>query len=172
VQLTWDAALPQLKTDPRFTQSPLPPNQQMHLFQSHILQLRAKHLDNLRALFESHAPSLATPFSDLPLSSLLSSLPATKLGYDDRDLEAEYDKWHRERNTEAKRAFDQMLGENAFVEFWGRLGKMGGEGVNGGVKADEEGEEDDGTGGGGKADMKQLAKSIDLKEMQKVLKVI
>jgi hypothetical protein len=160
-----------LKIDPRFTESPLPTNQQIHLFHSHIAQLRTKHLANLHALFESHSPSLATTFEDLPLSSLLSSLPVTKLGYNERDLQNEYSRWQRERQADARRAFDQMLGENAFVEFWGRLAKMGGEGVNGGVKADEDGEEDEGEGGGGKADMKALAKTIDLREMQKVLKV-
>lgn len=69
-----------------------------------------------------------------------------------------------------RRAFDAMLVENAFVEFWGRLGKIGGEGVDGGVAADDIGEEE-GEGGGGKVDMKALAKNVDLKEMERVLKV-
>jgi heat shock protein beta len=169
-QTTWATAVAQLEIDPRFTESSLPHNQQMHIFNLHITQLRAKHLDNLHALFASRSSSLATTFDDLPLSSLLTSLPVTKLGLDERDLRDEYSRWQRERQTNARRAFDQMLGENAFVEFWGRLAKMGGEGVDGGVKADEEGEEDEGTGGGGKADMKALAKTIDLQEMQKVLR--
>ena len=43
--------------------------------------------------------------------------------------------------------------------------------MEGGVKAeDDEGE--DGEGGGGKVDMKQLAKSVDVGEIEKVLKVI
>lgn len=63
-----------------------------------------------------------------------------------------------------------MLAENSFVEFWGRLGKLGGEGVDGGVKADDLGE-DEGEGGGGKVDMKALAKKVDLEEMEKVLRV-
>lgn len=63
-----------------------------------------------------------------------------------------------------------MLSENSFVEFWGRLGKLGGEGVDGGVKADDTGE-DEGEGGGGKVDMKVLAKKVDLEEMEKVLRV-
>jgi hypothetical protein len=114
---------------------------------------------------------LATTFDELPLSSLLASLPVTKLGFDERSLQDEYTRWNRERQTAARKAFDEMLSENSFVDFWGRLGKIGGEGVNGGVKAEQEGEEDEGEGGGGKADMKALAKSIDLHEMQKVLTV-
>ncbi|TDL21917.1 hypothetical protein BD410DRAFT_723793, partial [Rickenella mellea] len=103
------------------------------------------------------------------LSSLLSSPPATKLGLNSRDLEAEFDRWQQERTQTARVAFDQMLGENAFVEFWGRLSKIGGEGVDGGVKMDED-DTEDGEGGGGKADLKTLAKSVDIKEMELVLK--
>ncbi|KDQ64486.1 hypothetical protein JAAARDRAFT_117992 [Jaapia argillacea MUCL 33604] len=170
-QMTWDAALPELKIDPRFTRTPLPFNQQLHLFHTHIAQLRSKHLDALHALFSCHAPSLATPFSSLPLESILNSLPANKLGLDDGRLENEYDLWQRERTSEARKAFDVMLHENSFVEFWGRLRNLGGEGVEGGVKADDAGlEEDEGEAGGGKADMKVLAKSIDIGEMLKVLR--
>ena len=64
-----------------------------------------------------------------------------------------------------------MLHENSFVEFWGRLGKVGGEGVEGGVTRDDGGDEDEGEGGGGNVDMKKLAKSVDITEMEKVLKV-
>lgn len=60
-----------------------------------------------------------------------------------------------------------MLRENAFVEFWGRLGKIGGRGVDDGIKADDLGEDADGD----RVDMKELAKHVDLKEMVKVLKV-
>lgn len=129
-------------------------------------------MDSLHALFLSHSPSLATEFAGLPVSSLLSSLPTTKLGFDVFKLEEEFDRWQRIRTTEARKAFDDMLHENSFVEFWGRLGKIGGEGVEGGVKRDEDGDEDAaGEGGGGNVDMKKLAKSVDITEMVKVLKV-
>ncbi|KAH9951680.1 hypothetical protein B0H21DRAFT_842655 [Amylocystis lapponica] len=165
-QVTWDAVLPQLKTDPRFTHSPLPVNQQLHLFHAHIAALRSKYLTSVHALFASHASSLATPFTDLPVSSLLSSLPASKLGFNINMLEHEYEKWQRERTHEARLAFDQMLTENAFVEFWGRLGKIGGKGVDEGIKVDDLGEDAE----EGQVDMKALAKSVDLKEIVKVLK--
>ncbi|KAG2141685.1 Hsp90 protein-domain-containing protein [Suillus bovinus] len=168
-QATWESTRPQLQTDPRFNNSPLPVNQQLHLFHAHVSQLQMKHLAGLRSLFEAHAPSLATPFSALPLESILKSLPVTKLAFDTRDLQQEYDKWQRERTYECRKAFDEMLAENSFVEFWGRLGKIGGEGVEGGVKADDLGE-DEGEGFGGKVDMKALAKSVDLSDIEKVLK--
>lgn len=171
-QIHWEEAVEQLQKDPRFTQSSLPRNQQVHIFHSHVEQLRTKHRAALHTLFESYASSLAVPFSDLPLTSLLGSAPSTKMGLRADSLKHEFEVWQRERSTKAKTAFDEMLHENAFVEFWGRLGKIGGEGVEGGVKADDEDlPEDEGEGGGGRVDMKVLAKSVDLREMEKVLKV-
>lgn len=148
----------------------MPINRRVHLFQSHVGQLRSKHISNLHALFEAHSPSLATPFSALPLQSLLSSLPVVKLGLDIASLEHEYEKYQQDRTTSARAEFDEMLKENAFMDFWGRLGKIGGEGVDGGVQADDLGE-DEGEGGGGKVDMKALAKSVDVGDMEKVLRV-
>jgi heat shock protein beta len=144
---------------------------QRRLFEEHASGLRAKHSDSLHALFLSHSPSLATEFSALPVTSLLSSLPATKLGFDVYELEKEFDRWQRTRTTDARKAFDDMLHENSFVEFWGRLGKLEGEGVNGGVQRDDGGDEEEGEGVGGNVDMKKLAKSVDITEMEKVLKV-
>ncbi|KAG1779704.1 Hsp90 protein-domain-containing protein [Suillus placidus] len=168
-QATWESIRPQLQTDPRFNNSPLPVNQQLHLFHAHMSQLQMKHLAGLHLLFQAHAPSLATPLSALPLESMLKSLPVTKLAFDTRGLQQEYEKWQRERTYECRKAFDEMLAENSFVEFWGRLGKIGGEGAEGGVKADDLGE-DEGEGFGGKVDMKALAKSVDLSDIEKVLK--
>ncbi|KAH9049729.1 Hsp90 protein-domain-containing protein [Lactarius hengduanensis] len=169
-QATWESSLAQLQSDPRFRYSSLSLGHQRHLFQAHVNQLRAKHLDNLQALFLSNAPSLATQFTALPVSSLLSSLPATKLGYDVFKLEQEFDQWQLTRTTGAREAFNDMLSENSFVEFWGRLRKIGGEGTEGGVKRDDDGDEDEGEGGGGNVDMKRLAKNVDITEMEKVLK--
>ncbi|KAF9462633.1 hypothetical protein BDZ94DRAFT_1298435 [Collybia nuda] len=168
-KMTWDAALPQLKTDPRLKDSLLPLNQQLHLFHTHVEHLRSKHINNLYSLFEAHATTLAKPFDSLPVSSLLSSVPVVRLGLDIETLGYEFEKWQRSRTHKCRIAFDEMLTENSFVEFWGRLGKIGGEGVDGGVKADEM-EEDEGEGGGGKVDMKALAKSVDVGEVEKVLK--
>jgi heat shock protein 90kDa beta len=148
----------------------LPLSQQHHLFEEHVSQLRRKHLDNLHALFHSKASSLDIEFTTLPITSLLTSLPATKLGFDVFQLEEEFDRWQRTRTTEARKAFDDMLHENAFVEFWGRLSKLGGEGVDGGVKRDDDDDDDEGEGGGN-VDMKKLAKSVEMTEMERVLKV-
>ena len=169
IQTTWDSVLPQLETDPRFTRSTLPLNHRLHIFHDHVGKLRHRHVQTLHAVFESHTLTLATTFSALPADSLLSSPPATKLGFNRRDLEHEFERWQRERNVEARRGFDEMMGENSFVEFWGRLGKIGGAGVDSSIQNDDIGEEEG--EGGERVDMKQLAKAVDVKEIVKVLKV-
>jgi len=169
-QVNWNGVLPQLRKDPRFRDSILSRDQQLQLFQSHIAHLRQKHMTNLHYLFQTHSSSLATSFSDLPVELLLNCSPVARIGLDIYQLEGEYDNWQRQRTTAARAAFNEMLVENSFIEFWGRLNKIGGEGVDGGVKADETGE-DEGEGGGGTVDMKALAKKVDLTEMIKVLKV-
>lgn len=148
----------------------MPLNQQVHLFHAHIQHLRKKHYDNLLQLFEKHAPALDTKFKSLPVADIVTSASANKLGLNVDGVESEFTRWQRERGTQARTAFDEMLGENAFVEFWGRLGKIGGEGVEGGVKA-EDTEGDDGEAGGGKVDMKQLAKQVDVQEIVRVIAV-
>ncbi|KIK68186.1 hypothetical protein GYMLUDRAFT_216833 [Collybiopsis luxurians FD-317 M1] len=167
-QISWHNALPQLQTDPRFHNSPLPTNHQIHLFHEYISNLRSRHLMSLHALFESHALSLSTVFDDLPVSSLKSSAPVVRLGMSEGTLQLEFEKWQRERATACRKAFDEMLVENSFVDFWGRLGKIGGEGVDGGVKADDD--DVDSEGLGTKVDMKELAKSVDVEEIEKVLR--
>lgn len=101
------------------------------------------------------------------MATLVASLPASKLGFDIRQVELEYERWMRERSQEARSAFDEMLSENAFVEFWGRLGKIGGKGVDESIKGDDIGEDSE----EGIVDMKALAKTVDLKEIVKVLRV-
>lgn len=125
-------------------------------------------MTSLHTIFEGNTPSLATRFNELPLHSMLSSVPAVRLGLDAEQIKDEFSKWQRDRTTKARQAFDEMLAENSFVEFWGRLGKMGENVLESFVKVEDDdiGELDD-----DKVDMKTLAKSINIGEMEKVLKV-
>jgi hypothetical protein len=177
--------------------SALPLPTQKELFSKHVMRLREKYIKGLYALFAAHVPGLNTHFSELDESArkaICGSVPVSKLGLADPasdmeydadadddmirrkrrknvELEAEFERWQRVRNVEARQAFDVMLGENAFLEFWGRMNKAGGAGTEGGVPADDEDDEEGGEGGGGKADLKKLAKMIDINEVGKVLKV-
>jgi len=74
-----------------------------------------------------------------------------------------------------------MMNENAFVQFWGGMRKAEGEGEEerrlrkggGGLGGNEESdsEEEEGEEGGGKGDLMGMAKKIDLREIEAVLKV-
>jgi hypothetical protein len=161
----------QLKVDPRFVNSPLSHNQQVKLFHEHINHLRSKHLVALHQIFEEKAPSLASRFTALPVDEVYASPNVSRLGYDVRQLEDEFSRWQRTRNTEARQAFDEMLQENTFVEFWGRLSKMSDVKLDQGLQVANEDIGEDDEEGQNKVDMKALAKTVDIGEMVKVLKV-
>ena len=102
--------------------------------------------------------------------------------YDYPDLEQEFARWQSDRYSASREAFDAMLKENSFVKFWGRVGKMGvvedeektrlGKVVFGDETGDIGADEMEvGEGGGGTADLKSLARGIDVKEMDRVLRV-
>ncbi|CAG8633969.1 12035_t:CDS:1, partial [Acaulospora colombiana] len=101
-------------------------------------------------------------------------------------LRQEFERWQRQRFADARAAFDVMLSENAFVEFWGRVRKMGvtddtekqkleklvfsDEGPSGAAAVPTEEDPGEGEGGGGRADLQSLAKAVDVKEVERVLK--
>jgi len=179
---------------------------QRKLFHEHIQTLRTKQLAALHALFEAHAPSLADKFDALPERSVRASVPATKLGMglidigdddvdererrraEDRDIKArvlledEFSRWQRVRRQEAETAFWQMLSENAFVAFWGRVQKMALDKERkereredeGGMHVDVDDEdligEEAGEEGEERASLQKLAKGIHVEEIQRVLK--
>lgn len=110
------------------------------------------------------------------MASIQTSLPAQKLRLHDNSeaLAQEYSTWRAIRKAQATRDFQEMLDENAFVEFWGRVRKMSEE-KEGGMKVevgaeDLAGEEEE-EGENGKIDLKALAKSVDVREIERVLKV-
>ena len=91
---------------------------------------------------------------------------------DAQKLEKEYNRWRAARRERAVREFQEMLDENSFVEFWGRIRKMGV--TNNGdmqVEIDDEDLEGENGGDSGKIDLKALAKSVNVQEIERVLKV-
>lgn len=93
-----------------------------------------------------------------------------RLDLDPDALEDRFNAWRRASEAEARREFDTMLGENSFVEFWGRMRKKTLDEEARGVREDEM-EEGEGMGDGGAADLTVLAKQIDLEEIKSVLRV-
>lgn len=187
------------------------------LFDEHISHLLSKTSTALSAVFESYALGLDKTWDSLSQSeknSIANSSAVKRLKLDSRVtipkpspkddesdpedgerweypvLREEFNRWQRLRFAEAREAFDKMLEENAFVSFWGRVGKMGASeeerkqlgkviySNETGQLADDITMEIEGmeqaTGGGdegvGGRDLKTLAKGVDLKEMERVLR--
>jgi heat shock protein beta len=79
----------------------------------------------------------------------------TKLGLDIGALEAEFEQWQYDRTHCMHVLCVQMLGKSSFIELWRRLRKIGREGVEGGIKANDLGEDEgEGEGGSSKVDMR------------------
>jgi transcription elongation regulator 1 len=147
------------------------------LFDAHIAHLAGKRSNALFQLFTTHTPQLDTPF-DAVYPKIIDDPIVQRLGLDVNSLEDRWAGWMAHRTQDARQQFDVMLGENSFVEFWGKMRKkMVDEEAAAALKEDptekEEGAEDDdeGMGDGGKADLTQLAQQIDLNEIKAVLRV-
>ncbi|EJU03929.1 hypothetical protein DACRYDRAFT_115219 [Dacryopinax primogenitus] len=176
LDVSWAQALPALRSDPRFRG--LSEGRKQQMFAEHRDQLRLRQIGALRTLFLAHAPELDTPFSALPVS-LITSLPASKLGLNPRTLAKEFDTWCEEKLATARKEFDDMLRENSFVQFWGQAKKLGqasaAEAEQQGVQLEETAaygdeeefvsEEADGAGGLGKR-----AAEVGLEQVERVLR--
>jgi transcription elongation regulator 1 len=125
-------------------------------------------MDALESLFATHAPALDTPFSTV--YSAISEEPAvTRLHFDEDRLEEAYLSWQRRRRAQAQSDFLELMRESGFVDFWGRMRKEGED-----KKTDRdllEDPEDAAEEGAADVDLKQMAKTVDLKEIHAVLKV-
>lgn len=103
-------------------------------------------------------------------SKIIDDPVVERLGLDADSLEDRFNAWHRALENEGRRGFDTMLGENSFVEFWGRMRKKTLDEAARAVREDER-DEGEGMGDGGAADLTVLAKQIDLDEIKSVLRV-
>ena len=140
------------------------------LFNEHITRIGSKRSNALHQLFAGHAPDLQTTYEDV-YPKVIDDPIVKRLGLSLDNLEDRFRAWRRASEAEARREFEVMLGENSFVEFWGRMRKktLDEEALE--VKEDEEREEGEGMGEGGAADLTALAKQIDLNEIKSVLRV-
>lgn len=153
------------------------------LFEEHMERLRSKRRDQLAKLFAKHAkdargvPLLNRGAEDiLPLvradeAYQHSALPRF-VGEDGGahcvpttvSLHAEFQAWDAWRQAQARDAFQHMLDENAFVDFWGRLRQAGDEARA--PVALQEDEDEDAT-----VSIYDMASQVDLDAMESVLRV-
>lgn len=158
-----------LQNDPRFNHPSLNPHDKRRMFDNHLAYLGSKRSNDLDQLFKTHATSLATTYDEI-YPKIVEDFTVKRLGLQGSALEDRFKAWHRSREAEARGEFEQMLGENSFVEFWGRMRKKKLDEAALKVEADEM-EEGEGLGDGGAADLTALAKQIDLDEIKAVLRV-
>jgi len=155
-------------------------------FEEHVSRLRSRRRDQLARLFEKYAQDASgVARLDAPVETVLplvraddaflqSGLPRF-VGEDagvhktsTTTLESEYFAWDTWRQTQARAEFQDMLNENAFVDFWGRMRKEkeqhGEEQLE--VPKDEEADEDDATDS-----LLDMASQLDLQAIESVLRV-
>ena len=166
--MTYDEASRMLSSDPRFTHPSLNFRDKQRLFTEHISRLSSRRSNALHSLFAANA-ELSTAYPDV-YPKIIDDPVVKQLGLDSDALEVRYNVWRRARESEARTEFDQMLGENSFVEFWGRMRKKEQDENALGLGKDEA-EDGEGMGEGGVADLTALAKQIDLNEIKSVLRV-
>lgn len=167
--VSWSDALPLLDKDPRFQHPGLSLSDKQRLFHSRLESIARKRLDALHKLFESHAPKLNTPFEDV-FPEIVNNFAVTRLNLTPEKLEQRFEQWQQVRFQAARKDFEALLRENSFVDFWGRLRNKH---VDEKAYIPENEDEDDeyGAEGGGKANLANMAKGVDLKEMHAVLRV-
>ena len=158
-----------LQNDPRFNHPSLNRFDKQRLFNSHIGRIASKRVNALHTLFDTHTASLDTPF-DKVYPAIVDDPIVKRLDLSPTALEDRWNAWRRTTETAARQSFDEMLGENSFVEFWGKMRKKTLDEKALEVKEEDEMEEGEGMGEGGSADLTAMGRQIDLEEIKAVLR--
>jgi transcription elongation regulator 1 len=144
-------------------------NDKLRLFNDHLARIGDKRQSALNQLFAANCPKLDTTYEEV-YPKIVDDFAVKRLGLEGDALEERFRVWKRGQEAQARQDFDAMLGESAFVDFWGRMRKAKlDEGAL--AVAEDEREEGEGAGDGGAASLVDMAKHIDLKEIHSVLRV-
>ena len=133
-------------------------------------RLMSKRSNALHNLFESNTTDLQTSF-DKVYPAIADDPIVKRLDLSPSALEDRWNAWKRTLETSARASFDEMLGENSFIEFWGKMRKKTLDEKALAVKEEDEMEEGEGMGDGGAADLTAMGRQIDLEEIKSVLRV-
>lgn len=147
----------------------------------------------LESFFEEHASNLATSFVTVEkeLLSLLDEMSSDESAQssmsperllmittvnrliDDRSrsgglktIEGYFDSWKQKKEAWARQEFEEMCGESSFVDFWCRMKNIAKENEVGDKTIGEDGQDEDEE----VVDLRAMAESIDLSEIETVLK--
>lgn len=162
--ITWDEAKAILQQDRRFTHPALRMGDKQRLFEGHVARLGGKRDNALHALFAQNA-QLDTPF-DAVYPLVIEDPVVTRLGLDARALEERYDQWVQSREEKARAEFIELLGENSFVDFWGRMRNKEIDADASKIKDEEMADDEEGKD----KNMVDLAQNIDLGEIKSILR--
>ena len=130
----------------------------------------SKRSGALHGLFQANTADLQTSF-DKVYPAIADDPIVKRLDLSPSALEDRWNAWKRTQETSARASFDEMLGENSFVEFWGKMRKKTLDEKALAVKEEDEMEEGEGMGDGGGADLTAMGRQIDLEEIKSVLRV-
>ncbi|KEI41785.1 uncharacterized protein L969DRAFT_93002 [Mixia osmundae IAM 14324] len=122
--ISWPEAVETMTFDKRYEECCriLSLEERRRAWSTHVAEVHAKWLDGLHTLFEQNAPFLDTPFLSI-LPKIYDHPLATRVSSDADKLEHLFCDWQQFRQARARTDFDRMLGESAFVDFWGRMSK-------------------------------------------------
>ena len=168
-EVTWPQAIQFLSLDPRFNHPALSAGNKERLFREHITRISSRRSDDLNSLFEKHLPNLETMYESV-YPYVIDDPLVQRLQLSPEALETRFEEWKRGREADARREFDEMLGDNAFVDFWGKMRKKTLDEEAAKVKEDEM-DDGEGLGEGGDADITALGRQINLEEIKSVLRV-
>lgn len=141
--MSWDDFAHANKGDARFECHGLEFSRKREMFEKHLDTLVEKKRNQLDGLFQKYAPELeADAEVVIPLTLDDAEYERVRMGHFVRFLQgqrgghhegrgssneeasgirAEFDRWQRSREAAARKDFEEMLRENSFVEFWGRI---------------------------------------------------
>ncbi|WFD41431.1 hypothetical protein MPSI1_000058 [Malassezia psittaci] len=144
--IAWEDAQTVLQRDERYkprdnAQDTLDDASKRRFFDEHLQRLRRKKRDQLAQLFAKHVKDehgreqlkidVDTVLAHVRSDDMFQHTSLKRFVGEDAGahrslfttLEREYQAWDRQRHERARAEFFEMLKENAFVDFWGRLQK-------------------------------------------------
>jgi transcription elongation regulator 1 len=158
---TWEEVLPVLQQDHRYSHPALREGDKRRVFEGHIERIRETKADALSSLFAQNS-TLETEFGDI-YDKIAEDPLVQRLGLGAGALEERFNAWKRAREMAARAEFYELLRENNFVEFWGRMRNKVLDETATKVKQDEEDVEEG-------MDVTALAKQVDLAEIKSILR--
>lgn len=171
-----------LSSDGRFDTPGIRTSEKEQLVHQHLLTLNNRRLEELHGVFEKYAPALDIEAKvALPLIKNDDELQRRKMDQIQviqsgrKNIDDLFHEWKREQEQEAIAAFQQMLKENAFINFWGglrqeheqrkRKERENDDEKPNGTRQGEDEEDDD------EPDLLQMAGNVDLEEIHSILRV-